>query len=172
MCPQVLHVPTPPALLLGGWNRLSIKMVSRHIVLYSVIVTVSLLFCTLNQTNRSDDKKPKYVTRLIPKLKLKKWAIFDENPKGLTLLFIPKFNLKKWAIFDENPKGLTLLFIPKLNLKKWAIFYENPKGLTLLFIPKLKLKKWPIFDENPKGLTLLFIPKLNPKKMSYFWWKS
>ena len=38
-------------------------MVSRHIVLYSVIVTVSLLFCTLNQTNRSDDKKPKYVTR-------------------------------------------------------------------------------------------------------------
>ena len=42
-------------------------------------------------------------------------AFFDENTKGLALLFDPKMKASEMAFFDENTKGLTLLFEPKMK---------------------------------------------------------
>ena len=40
-------------------------------------------------------------------------AIFDENTKGLTLLFDHKMKPSENGILDENTKGLTLLLTTK-----------------------------------------------------------
>ena len=42
------------------------------------------------------------------------------------------------AFFDENTKGLALLFDPKMKASENGIFNENTKGFALLFDPKMK----------------------------------
>ncbi len=45
--------------------------------------------------------------------------------------------MEKWAIFDENPKGLTLLFIPKLTPEKLSHFWWKSQGVNLTFFTKI-----------------------------------
>ena len=49
-------------------------------------------------------------------------ASFDENTKGLILLFDPKMKASENGIFDENTKGLALLFDPKMKASEHGIF--------------------------------------------------
>ena len=88
-------------------------------------------------------------------------AIFQQNPKGLTLLFGQKLDLFKNGNFSAKSQGVNLTFWPKT---KMAIFQQNPKGLTS--------SKMAIFQQNPKGLTLLFSQKLDLFKNGNFSAKS
>ena len=131
------------------------------------------------------------LTFLAKNLTSSKMAIFQQNPKGLTLLFGQKLDLFKNAIFQQSPKGLTLtlLFGQKLGLplQKWQ--FKNPKnfwqnwtsskipksqGLTLLFGQKLDLFKNGNFSANSQGFTFLFGQKLDlltifQQNLTFFW---